>query len=74
MPTPNMNLRRTASLTALVSFVLEIVTSVILYIVPHGRVAYWSDWRMWGLSRTQWADLHINLGVLFLIAVVIHAW
>ena len=67
-----MNIRRITSLTALICFVLLILTSVILYIVPHGRVAYWSDWRLWTLSKTQWTDLHINLGLLFLLAIGLH--
>ena len=67
-------MRRVTSLTALISFMLMLLTSVILYIVPHGRVAYWSDWRLWGLSKTQWADLHINLGILFLLAVFLHIY
>lgn len=69
-----MNIRKIASLTALVSFVLEMLTSVILYIVPQGRVAYWSDWRLWGLSKTQWGSLHVNLGVLFLLAICLHTY
>jgi len=69
-----MNIRKIASLTALVSFVLEMLTSVILYIVPQGRVAYWSDWRLWGLSKTQWGSLHVNLGVLFLLAICLHIY
>ena len=69
-----MNLRKISSLTALFSFILELLTSIILYIVPQGRVAYWSDWHLWGLSKNQWSDLHVNLGVLFLIAVVLHSW
>lgn len=56
----------------LVTFVLEVVTSVVLYIVPHGRVAYWADWHLLGLSKTQWANQHINLGVLFLLAALFH--
>lgn len=58
----------------LISFVLCILTSVILYIVPHGRVAYWSDWRLWGLSKTQWSELHLNLGILLLLAGVLHVY
>jgi len=69
-----MNFRKIVSLTALISFTLEILTSVVLYIMPQGRVAYWSDWQLWGLSKTQWTDQHINLGVLFLAAIIIHAW
>ena len=67
-------MRKITSLTALISFVLEMLTSVILYIVPQGRVAYWSDWRLWGLSKTQWGSLHVNLGVLFLIAICLHTY
>ena len=58
----------------LISFVLCILTSVILYIVPHGRIAYWADWRLWGLSKTQWSDLHLNLGILLLLAGFFHIY
>ena len=67
-----MNLRKITSMTMMLSFVLLIITSVILYIVPHGRVAYWSDWRLWGLTKTEWGNLHINLGFLFLFAGIVH--
>ena len=56
----------------LVSFVFLVLTSIILYIEPQGRVAYWSDWRLWGLSKTQWENLHLNLGALFLLAGIFH--
>ena len=69
-----MKLRKITSLTALISFILLMITSVILYIVPQGRVAYWSDWRLWGLSKTEWGNLHINLGVLFLITIFLHIY
>ena len=69
-----MSIRKVTSLTALISFVLEIITSVVLYIVPQGRVAYRSDWHLWGLSKTQWSDLHINLGVLLFLTLVLHAY
>ena len=69
-----MNMRKITSLTALLSFLLEMLTSVILYIVPQGRVAYWSDWRLWGLSKTQWGSLHVNLGILFLVAICLHTY
>ncbi|MBU0959882.1 MAG: DUF4405 domain-containing protein [Proteobacteria bacterium] len=67
-----MNMRKITSLTMLISFVLEVVTSVVLYIVPHGRVAYWADWHLFGLSKTEWANQHINLGVLFILAGLLH--
>ena len=69
-----MKFRRIVSLTLFLSLVLELITSVILYIVPQGRVAYWSDWTLWGLSKTQWGDLHINLGLLMIIAGGFHVY
>jgi len=69
-----MNIRKITSLTALISFVLLVVTSVILYIVPQGRIAYWSDWHLWGFTKTEWGNLHINLGVLFLLAIFLHIY
>lgn len=35
--------RKTESLTALASIAVPLVTSVIIHIVPQGRVAYWSE-------------------------------
>ena len=67
-------LRKIVSLTALTSFLLTIVTSVVLYIAPQGRIAYWSDWHLLGLTKTQWGNLHINLGTLFLIALCVHIY
>ncbi|WP_147822230.1 DUF4405 domain-containing protein [Salidesulfovibrio onnuriiensis] len=66
--------RKITSLTSLLSFIVTLVTSVVLYITPHGRVAYWSDWTFWGLSKTQWGDIHITVGLLFLLASLWHIW
>ncbi|MCK8603725.1 DUF4405 domain-containing protein [Desulfoferrobacter suflitae] len=69
-----MSIREITSLTMLISFVLCVLTSVVLYITPHGRIAYWTDWRLWGLSKTQWSDLHLNLGILLLLAGLLHVY
>lgn len=67
-----MNIRKITSLTLLINFILLMLTSIILYIAPHGRVAYWSDWHLLGFSRTEWGDLHLNIGILFLVAFGFH--
>lgn len=67
-------MRKITSLTAALAFVLTLLTSIILYIVPQGRVAYWADWRLWGLTKTEWGNLHINLGLLFFIALFLHVY
>jgi len=67
-----VNIRKITSMTMFVSFIFLVLTSIILYIVPYGRVAYWADWHLWGLTKGQWGDLHINLGFLFLFAGLLH--
>lgn len=69
-----MKIRTIVSMTLLISFIFLLMTSIILYIVPHGRVAYWSDWHLWGLKKDQWGDLHINLGFLFLFTGMLHVY
>ena len=69
-----MKIRKITSLTASLAFVLMVLTSIILFIVPQGRVAYWADWRLWGLTKTDWGNIHINLGLLFLIALFVHIY
>ena len=69
-----MNIRKITSMTMFISFILLVLTSIILYIVPHGRVAYWADWHLWGLTKGQWGNLHINLGFLFLFAGLLHMY
>lgn len=64
--------RKITSLTLLLSFMLLVLTSLVLYVVPEGRVAYWSDWRWLWLSKTQWGDVHTNSGCLFLVAGLVH--
>lgn len=67
-----MKLRKIVSLTALLSFVLLLLSSVVLYISPSGRIANWVNWRVLGLDHHQWGDLHTNLGLLFTVVCLIH--
>jgi hypothetical protein len=69
-----MNVRRITSLTAVLSFIVLFITIVVLYIVPQGRVAYWADWRLWGLTKEQWGNIHINIGLLFLLSIFLHIY
>ena len=69
-----MNIKKITSLTSMVSFLVLIVNSVVLYIVPKGRVAHWADWRVWGLNREEWSAQHIIIGLLFLIAIFLHIY
>ncbi|MCE1228370.1 MAG: DUF4405 domain-containing protein [Firmicutes bacterium] len=67
-----MNLRKLTSLTALLSFSVLAISGIVLFLTPQGRVAYWSEWKLWGLTKESWAATHILLSVLFLVMAIIH--
>lgn len=69
-----MRLRKIVSLAASLSFLVMLLTSLLLYLAPQGRVAYWSDWRFWGLDKNQWGNIHINVGLIFLITLGLHIY
>lgn len=69
-----MNLRKTASLTAFLLFVIMLVTGIILFLTPQGRIANWADWRLLGMSKTDWGNIHINTGILFLLTGLLHIY
>jgi len=66
--------RAFTSLCSLVGFILLCFTGIILFIQPHGRVAYWIKWQFWGLEKDQWGAIHIFTGLLFLIAGGFHVY
>jgi hypothetical protein len=66
--------RTFTSLCSLVSFILLGLTGLILYIEPHGRVAYWTNWSYLGLEKDQWGNTHVISGLLFLVAGGFHLY
>ncbi len=69
-----VSLRRIVSLSMMLSIVGMLVSSIILYIVPQGRIAYWSGWTLLGLSKSQWGAIHTNLGFLMLVSGAFHVY
>lgn len=65
-----MSLRKITSLTALLSFVALLFTSVFTYLAPRGPGS--SDWEALGLGKHDWFALHTDLGMLFLTAGIVH--
>jgi len=49
-----------------------VISGVVLYIMPHGRVAYFTGWTLWGLDKDQWDGLHIISGFVIGVVAVIH--
>jgi len=56
------------------SLIILIINSVVLYVVPEGRVAHWAVWRFLGLTKGDWSSQHITVGFLFLFAGLLHIY
>lgn len=67
-------MRKITSLSLGFSFLIMSYTGIILYIVPKGKVAYWSDWHLLGLSKTQYGELHVTSMFTMLFFASIHIY
>jgi len=67
-------MKKITSLSLGFSFLIMTYTGLMLFIVPHGRVAYWSDWHLFGLSKSQYGVLHTISIVSFLIFSTLHIY
>ncbi|MBW1997042.1 MAG: DUF4405 domain-containing protein [Deltaproteobacteria bacterium] len=57
-----------------ISFIVDTVSGIILYIAPPGRIANWTNWNVWGLSKGEWGAIHTIFGYVLLIIVGIHLY
>lgn len=55
-------------------FLIMGATGLMLYATPEGRLAFWVDWTMAGLTKAQWGAIHVTSSLLFLIAGFLHLW
>ena len=53
-------MKKITSLSLGISFLIMSYTGIMLFIVPHGRVAYWSNWHLWGLRDNTFRTLSDN--------------
>ncbi len=60
------------SITLALSFIIISLSGVVLYIMPHGRVAYWINWTIAGLSKDDWDAVHTIMGFVFMVTAAVH--
>jgi hypothetical protein len=68
----SFNWRVFISFGLFIALLMMLVSGVVLYISPPGRVANWTDWRMIGLTKRGWQNQHIIFGFSFLILSIFH--
>jgi hypothetical protein len=52
--------------------VIIIFSGIVLYIMPHGRVAYFTGWKFLGIDKDGWDNLHIIFGFFMVIVALWH--
>ncbi|MBN2060671.1 MAG: DUF4405 domain-containing protein [Deltaproteobacteria bacterium] len=72
--TNKFNWRGWTTFLVTVSFIVDTLSGIILYIAPPGRIANWTNWRVWGLSKDEWTAIHTIFGYVLLIIIGIHLY
>ena len=66
------NFKALTSFLLTAAFFVSVLSGIMLYISPPGRLANWTNWQILGFSKTQWTAFHIVFIALFIIAGVFH--
>ncbi|MGC8773822.1 MAG: DUF4405 domain-containing protein [Chlorobaculum sp.] len=56
----------------LLTFLVMLISGIVLYISPPGRVANWTDWNIFGLTKKGWQNQHVVFGFAFIILSIFH--
>ncbi len=71
-PSRRFQWRALTSVLIAASFVILVVTGIVLFAAPPGRIANWTNWNVLGLRKVEWTGLHIWFSTLFLVVTVFH--
>lgn len=69
---PKLSVRAFTSILLTLSFGVLAFSGAMLFVAPPGRIANWTGWRLLGLSKQEWIDLHLCFAALFVAAVALH--
>ena len=69
-----MNLKKITSLTMLWSIIVMSYTGIMLFIGPPGRIANWANWKLLGLGKEDYAQVHTTFMVLFVVMSILHVY
>ncbi len=54
------------------SLIMMLITGIVLYIAPPGRIAHWSDWKFLGFTKSEWQALHTLFSFIWVVAAIYH--
>ena len=62
------------SLLMFFSFLISLISGIVLYFPPQGKIARWTHWTFLGLDKEMWGALHINSSLIVFIIVIFHLY
>ena len=74
MPKFKFKFRGFTSLLMFFSFFISLISGIVLYFPPQGKIAHWTHWTFWGLDKDMWGALHINSSLIFFIIAILHLY
>jgi hypothetical protein len=67
-------MKKITSLSLGLAFLIMSYTGIMLFLAPKGKVAYWSDWHLFGLTKTQYAEIHATSMLTLLFFAIWHIY
>ena len=67
-------MKKITSLSLGLSFLIMSYTGIMLFLAPKGKVAYWSEWSLFGLNKTQYGEIHTASMLTMLLFGVLHIY
>ncbi len=74
MPKFKFKFRGFTSLLMFFSFLISLISGIVLYFPPQGKIAHWTHWTFWGLDKEMWGALHINSSLILFIIAILHLY
>lgn len=69
---PSFQWRALTSVLISACFLLLLLSGIMLFVCPPGRIANWTDWTLLGLTKDEWSAAHIWFASLFVIGATVH--
>lgn len=66
------NWRGLVTLLILLSSIIVLISGMVMFVAPSGRVAREIGWTLLGLDRAQWQTLHLSFAVVFVTIGLFH--
>ena len=67
-------LRKTTSFLLLYSFFIMVLSGIMLFVSPFGRLSMMIQWEVFGLNKMDYQALHLIFMLVFVMAGVIHTY